>query len=146
MEPKLTVKQQKFVDFYIQSCNASEAARRAGYSPKTADKIGFENLKKPEVQAVLATRLKQLESERIAKDKEILEYLTSIMRGEAEEEVVMNIGTGKGFSKAEKVKAQVGAKERLKAAEMLAKVHGMFISKAELEISGAVPVVIHDDL
>ena len=68
------------------------------------------------------------------------------MRGETVEEVVVNVGTGKGYTKPEKVKVQVSAKERLKAAEMLAKVKGMFITKAELDVQGALPVVIRDDI
>ena len=145
MEMKLSEKQQRFVDYYIQFGNATQAAKKAGYSAKTAYAIGVENLRKPQIQAAIATRLKQLESERIAEDKEILEYITSVMRGETTEEVVMNIGTGKGYTKAEKVKSQVSAKERLKAAEMLAKVRGMFITKQEVELQGALPVVIRDD-
>ena len=44
-EQKLTVKQKLFVDYYIQTKgNASEAARLAGYSPKTAFRTGQENM------------------------------------------------------------------------------------------------------
>ena len=143
---KLNEKQKRFVDYYIQTCNATEPAKKAGYSPKSAYGAGCELLKNPKIQDALQSRLAQLESERIAKDKEVLEYITAVMRGETTEEVVMNIGTGKGFTKAEKIAAKVGAKDRLKAAEMLAKVLGMFISKQELEISGNIPVVIRDDL
>ena len=57
----------------------------------------------------------------------------------------MNVGTDKGYTKPEKVKVQVSAKERLKAAEMLAKVKGMFINKTEVDLQGVVPVVIRDD-
>lgn len=144
--PELNERQKRFVDNYIQSCNATDAAKKAGYSPKNSMQVGCILLRNPKIQAAIATRLEQLESERIAKDKEVLEYITAVMRGETTDEVVMNIGTGKGFTKAEKVKAKVGAKERLKAAEMLAKVHGMFVTKGELEISGQLPVVIRDDL
>lgn len=146
MEPKLTVKQRRFIDYYIQSGNASEAARKAGYSPKTAYSMGVENLRKPQVQAAIHARLAELDSERTADTKEILEYLTAVMRGDAEEEVVVNVGTGKGYSQAQKVKAQVSAKERIKAAELLAKVHGMFITRQEVELSGSLPVVIRDDV
>lgn len=146
MEPKLSVKQKRFIDYYIQTGNASEAARKAGYSAKTAYAMGIENLRKPQIQAAIQTRLAELDSERTADTKEILEYLTKVMRGDAQEEVVVNVGTGKGYSKAEKVKAQVSAKERIKAAELLAKVHGLFISKQEIELSGSLPVVIRDDL
>lgn len=146
METKLTVKQRRFIDYYIQSGNASEAARKAGYSPKTAYSMGVENLRKPQVQAAIATRLAELDSERTADTKEILEYLTAVMRGDAEEEVVVNVGTGKGYSQAQKVKAQVSAKERIKAAELLAKVHGMFVTRQEVELNGSLPVVIRDDV
>ena len=142
---KLNERQKAFVDFYIQSGNLSESARKAGYSPKNAGATGIELLKNPKIQASINARLTQLESERIAKDKEVLEYITAVMRGETEEEVVVNVGTGKGYTRAEKVKAQVSAKERLKAAEMLAKVKGMFITRQEVELSGAMPVVIRDD-
>lgn len=146
METKLTVKQRRFIDYYIQSGNASEAARKAGYSPKTAYSMGVENLRKPQVQSAIQTRLAELDSERTADTKEILEYLTAVMRGDAEEEVVVNVGTGKGYSQAQKIKAQVSAKERIKAAELLAKVHGMFVTRQEVELNGSLPIVIKDDL
>jgi len=142
----LTIKQKRFIDYYIQSANAADSARKAGYSAKSARYVGLELLAKPNIRAAIQSRLAELDSERTADTKEILEYLTKVMRGEAQEEVVVNVGTGKGYSKAEKVTAQVSAKERIKAAELLAKVHGMFVSKSELEISGTVPVVIRDDI
>ncbi len=145
-KPELNERQNRFVDYYIQTTNATASAKNAGYSPKNAMQIGCELLRNPKIQIAIATRLAELESERIAKDKEVLEYITAVMRGETTEEVVMNIGTGKGLTRAEKVNAKVGAKERLKAAEMLAKVHGMFISKQEVEFNGSLPVVIRDDL
>ena len=145
METKLSEKQKRFIDYYIQSGNATQAAKLAGYSTKTAYAMGVENLKKPQIQSAVQSRLAQLESERIAKDKEVLEYITAVMRGETTEEVVVNVGTGKGYTRAEKVTAQVSAKDRLKAAEMLAKVKGMFITRQEVDLQGVVPVVIRDD-
>ena len=41
----LSLKQQKFCEYYVQSGNATEAAKKAGYSEKTAYSIGTENLK-----------------------------------------------------------------------------------------------------
>ena len=46
----MTLKQIKFCDYYLQSGNATEAAKKAGYSEETAYSIGNENLKKPEIQ------------------------------------------------------------------------------------------------
>lgn len=142
----LSTKQRLFVDYYIQlKGNGVQAAIKAGYSPKSARVISAENLAKPNIQAAIHARTAELENERTATTQEVLEYITAVMRGETTEEVVMNIGTGKGFTRAEKVKAQVSAKERLKAAEMLAKVKGMFITRQEVELNGVLPVVIRDD-
>ena len=52
----LTPRQQRFVDAYALCGNSAEAARRAGYSVKTAGQIGQENLKKPAIAAALAAR------------------------------------------------------------------------------------------
>lgn len=52
--PKLTRKQAAFIREYLIDLNAAEAARRAGYSPKTADRTGHENLKKPEIATAIA--------------------------------------------------------------------------------------------
>lgn len=57
---KLTVKQRRFVDAYIATVNAAEAARRAGYKLRNADVIGFENLRNPTIRKVLRARLKEL--------------------------------------------------------------------------------------
>lgn len=76
----LTLKQQKFIDFYIEKGNATEAAELAGYSKKTAKQIGSENLTK--LDSYIKVRLKQLEDKRIATADEVLKYFTSVMRGE----------------------------------------------------------------
>ena len=145
-KPKLNERQTKFVDYYIQSGNASESARKAGYSKKCDYSIGERLLRNAEVQAAIKARTEELTSKRTADTQEILEYLAAVMRGEVQDEVVVNVGTGKGFTRPEKVKAKVTAKDRNKAAEMLAKVHGMFIDKQKVELNGILPVVITDDL
>lgn len=54
---KLTEKQQCFVDEYLIDLNATQAAIRAGYSVKTADTIGCENLTKPNIQRAIAEHM-----------------------------------------------------------------------------------------
>ena len=122
---KLTEKQKRFIDFYIETLNASEAARRAGYSPRTAFRIGQENLQKPAIKSAIDERLSQFESERIAGPKEVLKYLTAVMRGEESEEQVVTVGTGQGESEVEIINKRVGAKDRIKAAELLGKRYGL---------------------
>ena len=121
----LTVKQRRFVDAYIETGNAAEAARRAGYKSRNADVMGRENLRKPTVRKVLEARLKELEDKRIAKAKEVMEFLTSSMRGEIKEEVVVVEGTGDGCSKAKTIEKQIGTNDRIKAAVQLAKRYGL---------------------
>lgn len=55
---KLSPKQEAFCIEYAVDLNATQAAIRAGYSPKTAYSIGNENLKKPEIVARLADIVK----------------------------------------------------------------------------------------
>lgn len=142
----LNLRQQKFVDEYCKTGNISQAAKKAGYAENTAESQGRRLLENGRIHAAIATRMKEAHTQNVADTTEILEYLTSVMRGQHEDEVVMNIGKGNGITAAEKVAAKVGAKERLKAAEMLAKVNGLFLNKQELEISNAVTVVINDDI
>lgn len=121
----LTVKQRRFVDAYIETGNAAEAARRAGYKSRNADVMGRENLRKPTVRKILEARLKEIEDKRIAKAKEVMEFLTYSMRGEIKEEVVVVEGTGDGCSKAKIIEKQIGANDRIKAAVQLAKRYGL---------------------
>ena len=78
----LTPKQKAFADYYIECGNASEAARRAGYSPKTAEKIGSENLQKPEISAYIQERMAQQDASRDASADEVLRFYSSVMRGQ----------------------------------------------------------------
>lgn len=121
----LTVKQQRFVDAYIETGNAAEAARRAGYKSRNADVMGRENLRKHTVRKVLEARLKEIEDKRISKAKEVMEFLTSSMRGEIKEEAVVVEGVGDGCSVARIIEKQIGANDRIKAAVQLAKRYGL---------------------
>ena len=57
---ELTGKQQNFVNEYLIDLNATAAAKRAGYSVKSAHDIGWENLKKPEIAAAIAKRRQRM--------------------------------------------------------------------------------------
>lgn len=109
----MTPKQKKFCDEYIKSGNAKQSAIKAGYSPKTAKSIGQENLTKPDLKAYIEKRLKRLESEKIAGAREVLEYLSSVMRGEQTE----SVATAKGVYD----NVPVSAKDRINAAKELLK-------------------------
>lgn len=97
---KLTEKQKRFADEYIRLGNATEAARLAGYSPKTASVVGAENLIKPNVKSYIDGVLAEMASKRVMDATEAMELLTSIARGEMEE--VVYIGSGDGVVRVEK--------------------------------------------
>lgn len=118
---KLTQKQQRFVDEYIISGNATQAAIKAGYSKKTARKIGQENLTKPDIKAVIEERNAEIKTEKTADMTEVMEYLTSVMRGEQTE----SVATAKGVYD----NIPVSAKDRIKAAELIGKRHGAWTDK-----------------
>lgn len=125
----MTEKQKRFCDFYIETGNAKEAAIRAGYSEKTAKQIGQENLTKPDLRAYIDERLAELKNERTADAQEVLEYLTAVMRGEYKEATLIGVGEGAQAV----VDIDVGAKDRLKAAELLGKHHALFTDKVDLQ-------------
>lgn len=87
---KLTPKQKAFADEYLISGNITEAAKKAGYSEKTARVIGQENLQKPAVLSYIAERQKQIDNSRIADVKEVLEFYSSVLRGEVKDQFDMD--------------------------------------------------------
>lgn len=136
----MNARQKRFCDEYLVDCNATQAAIRAGYSPKTAYSIGIENLKKPELKAYIDEQLEKLHSEKTADAQEVLEYLTAVMRGEHTEQTLQLIGDGMQAV----TDIDVSARDRLKAAELIGKRYGMF--RDNLNVSGASAVTIVDDL
>lgn len=130
---KLTVKQRRFVDAYIETGNATEAAKKAGYRAKTAAVTGHENLRKPNVKNAITARLKELDDAQIADAREVLIHLTAAMRGEIEEEIPVVEGCGNGVSKSRIIKKHISAHDRLRAAEMLMKRYGLMLSDLEQE-------------
>ena len=131
---KLTEKQRRFVDYYVETGNASEAARRAGYAEKAAYRTGSENLRKPQVKAAIDARLRELEDKRIATADEVLQFLTSTLRGEVKEERVVVEGTGEGRSDARIITVQVSARDRLEAAKSLLKRYPMQLDAKEQKL------------
>ena len=85
----LTEKQRRFCDEYLIDLNATQAAIRAGYSPKTAAAIAAENLTKPKVTENIKKRMDEKEDALIAKQDEVRKYLTAVMRREMKEFVVV---------------------------------------------------------
>ena len=91
---KLTEKQKKFADYYIELGNATQAAINAGYAKRSAQQMGAENLSKPVIKSYIDERLEQIASERIMSAQEAIELLSSIARAEITEQVVVTTMEG----------------------------------------------------
>ena len=113
---KLTEKQKRFADEYIQSGNATQAAIKAGYSKKTANRIGPENLSKLVIKDYIDERMKVIEDNRIMTAKEAVELLTGIGRGEVKETVVVASPVG-----VETVEKEADLKTRISAIKEILK-------------------------
>lgn len=139
MKIKLTEKQKRFADYYIETGNATEAAIKAGYSRKTAKEMGYENLTKPHIKAYIDERIREMDEKRIMKAEEVMQLLTAIARNEVKEEVVV---FGDGMSVIEE--KGISAKDRLKALELIGKRYGLWTDKQQIE--GEVQVNIIDNI
>lgn len=123
---KLTEKQKRFIDYYIETGNASEASKLAGYNGNNLNRIGSENLSK--LDKFINIKLQEKENERIASQDEVLEYLTKVMRGQEKDQFGLD----------------ASLQDRTKCAELLGKRYGTF--KEKVDLTGNIPVVIQDDI
>lgn len=113
----LNARQKAFCEYYVASGNATESARRAGYSEKYAGQNSDKLLKNTNIQIYIEELNKKVKDKRIADITEVKEFWTETLRNN-------------------KAKMQ----DRLKASEYLAKTNGAFLEK--LEVKGSIPVVI----
>ena len=142
MTRKLSPKQENFIDAYIELGNATEAARKAGYKCKTDNSfssIGNENLRK--LEFFIKKRLEETKNSRIADIVEVMEFLTSVLRGEVTEET-FNPVTGLREDITANVKARIdAAKEILKRYpnKLDAERQRLLLDKLKLEIASLNP-------
>ena len=142
---KLTIKQKKFADEYIISGNATEAAKKAGYSKNSAKEIGAQNLTKLNISKYIKERLDELKKARTMSLEEAIERTTSIARREPQK------GYSKTINKITKKKKKdieyyftPTVEEAQKSLEHIIKLNGGFIDK--LDLTAESRVVIVDDL
>lgn len=142
----MTDKQRKFCDEYLIDLNATRAYKVAyphvkseGAARACASKL----LTKANIKTYIDEQLDKISSEKTADAKEVMEYLTSVMRGESQAEIVVIEGTGDGCSDARRMNKAPDEKERLKAAELLGRRYGLFKENVNLEVE---PVVLVNDL
>lgn len=139
----MTDRQQKFADEYIIDCNATRAYK-AAYPNVKKDSVARANgsrlLTNANIKNYIEEKLAEISDQKTANAQEVMEYLTSVMRGESESSVVVVEGYGEGCSEAKIIEKPPDEKERLKAAELLGRHYAIFTDKVKAE--GAIPVVI----
>ena len=152
-------KHKMFANEYLIDCNATRAYRavyKSCKSDETASVNASKLLRNTKVKAYLDEKLKEIESARIATAQEVMEYLTSVMRREKKESVVVTlmeetstyVPDPNGTMRRQTVKKEVPTiveipaklSDANKAAELLAKRYGLLTEKVNLE--GAIPIVI----
>lgn len=132
----MNAKQRRFCDEYLIDCNATQAAIRAGYSKKTANEQAARLLANVTIKSYIDEQLERIHNEKTADAQEVLEYLTSVMRGEHTEQTLKLVGEGVQAI----TEIDVAAKERLKAAELIGKRYGIW--KDSVGVKGAIPTIL----
>ena len=138
----MTEKQKRFADEYIIDLNGTRAYKAAYPSVKndhTATVNAGRLLTNADVKSYVDKRIAEIRSKKTAEATEVMEYLTSVMRGESTADVVVVDGDG-----ARIINKNPDEKERLKAAELLGKRFGLF--RENVEIGGKMGVTIVDDI
>lgn len=127
----MTEKQKIFADEYIICLNATQAYKKAYPNVKkdeAASVNGSKLLRNTKVKAYIDERLEELKSERVADQQEVLEFLTSVMRGEVTEPLL--VLDGEGTQRV--IDARPNVSTRKSAAVDLGKRFGLFTEKVDI--------------
>lgn len=133
----MTEKQKRFCDEYLIDCNATRAYKTVYQNVKSdevARKAGSRLLTNVDVKNYIADRMEEIHNEKTADAQEVIEYLTSVLRGESTAQEIVVEGTGDGYSEARTMEKAPSEKEKLKAAELLGKRYALFTDKVETDV------------
>ena len=117
---KLTPKQKDFCEYYLQTGNATEAAKRAGYSEKTAYSIGQENLNKPVISEYIANRRAEMDKTLIADSDEVLRFYSAVMRGEVKDQFGLDAALGDRLKAGDSLMKRYAVSEKNTISEQMA--------------------------
>lgn len=134
-------RQKRFVDEYVIHANVYRAAINAGYSEGYAKSTASRLLDKASIKSAISKRLEELESKRIADAKEVMEYLTSVMRGEMKDETLLVVPTGDFESEVQRHDQRADTSQRTKAAELLGKRYAMWTDKQITDTTERITIV-----
>ena len=138
----MTERQRQFCDEYLIDLNATRAYKAVYKNVKRDDVAavnGSKLLRNTKVKSYIQEQLQKISSSKIADATEVMEYLTSVMRGDSESSVLKL--DGQGFQSI--VSKPPDEKEKLKAAELLGKRYALFTDKVDMDV--VVPVFQDED-
>lgn len=141
----MTEKQKRFCDEYLIDCNATRAYKtvyKNVKSDETAKSAASRLLTNVNVKKYIDDRMEELHNEKTADAQEVIEYLTSVLRGESSSTEIVVEGTGDGCSEARTIEKAPSEKERLKAAELLGKRYGLYTDKVDLDADAELHICI----
>lgn len=123
---KLKPKELKFAEEWLKTTNATQSAIKAGYSERTAYSAGNRLLKKVEVRQYIDERLAEMKESSIADTNEVMQFLSSTMRGDIPDQFGLDPALN----------------DRLKAAELLGKRYKLFTDKQEISGADGEPIKV----
>ena len=132
----MTEKQKLFADEYLIDLNATRAYRAVYKNIKNdgvARRNGSRLLTNADIKKYIDERLDEIHNKKTADAQEVMEYLTSVLRGESTSEEIVVEGLGDGCSEARTMEKRPSEKDRLKAAELLGKRFGLYTDKVEMD-------------
>ena len=144
----MTDKQKLFAEEYVKDRDPQRAymaayprVKKASVAASNAYRL-LNHADFAEVQAYIAELLQRASDEAVADAHEVLAYLTSVVRGQSEAEVVVTEGLGEGISQARRMVKCPDEREKLKAAELLAKYHQLLVPKVQIEAERGGGVIV----
>lgn len=123
---KLKPKELTFAEEWLKTTNATQSAIKAGYSARTAYSAGNRLLKKVDVKQYIDERLAEMKESSIADTNEVMQFLSSTMRGDIPDQFGLDPALN----------------DRIKAAELLGKRYKMFTDKQEISGADGEPIKV----
>lgn len=123
---KLKPKELIFAEEWLKTTNATQSAIKAGYSKRTAYSAGSRLLKKVDVKQYIDERLAEMKENSIADTDEVMQFLSSTMRGDIPDQFGLDPALN----------------DRLKAAELIGKRYKLFTDKQEISGADGEPIKV----
>ena len=131
----MTEKQKRFCEEYLIDCNATRAYKSVYKNIKNdevARKAGSRLLTNVDIKKYISDQLEKIHSQKTADAQEVIEYLTSVLRGKSTSQEIVVEGMGDGMSEARTMEKGPSERDRLRAAELLGKRYSLFTDKVEV--------------